>query len=187
MAVVTTVPTMTPISLPIIGVGENAFSPIPRSDVVYRSGTVAIAVATSSDTQALSMTITLPSSYAYVLRSMNAVVYGADAADWSTAAWGCFQDTSAAEPRSITYDLALPGVLVPKTPTGLVNGKVYTLETVPSKVVASIGSAGSQVCLWIRNDTADGTAMTFRAAIHLSVYDLSQAYAYAINTPTLVR
>jgi len=180
MAIVTTINTPIPKFVPIIGVGENQWSQIPRASVDFFTGVVAIPVATGGDTQKVEVNMVLNQGYSYALSDLTFLLWGVDVADWDSNAFCAWTNADSATEYA---DLALHN----EGQNAHQPGKTYHLEAAPPSRLMYHVDNGGKLQIVLTNTSIDGTSMSARAFARFWVYDINQSWHYGVNTPTLTR
>lgn len=180
MAVETTTITPAPTQYPVIGSGAPRPNFIPRGEIAFFTENQIIAVPNTGDSQLVKVVSVLPPGFGYVLRYMSLHLSGVDIADWDTSLYACFRDQDNSKQL---YDIGMDSGNV-----NYLGGRVFVprANSIPGKTIISLG-AGGEVCMHVANASIDGSAMTVRAEVVLLIFDLDQAYSWAINSPVSIR
>lgn len=169
---------------PIIGTGDSWQSPVPRANAMFSSGNQTLPVATSGDTQVLRFLCPLPKGFAYVLRTVTVLLWGADISEWKTANYAVFGHNIL--PFTDLFDLPMDGGNEQNVGIVANPGRLFSCRDVPEKTVIALDD---DYCIQVdnMNTTIDGSAMSCRLVAELLQFDIQQAYSYSINTPISVR
>lgn len=183
MTVTTTTLALPASNFPYIGAAptqEQWKTLIPRGEKIYGTTGSSVTVAGAGNEQALIVTANLPEGFAYVLVEASVSLIGADIADWQPAAFAALDDSVATPTFRDTFK-ADRGAIWATSTTAL--GGTYRCEDCPQKIIIPSAPDGGQLTYWIQNNVQDGVVMTAIAYFRFLVFDLNQAYYWAVNTP----
>lgn len=189
MAVVTSTVLLTESSVPYIGAAPTRDqwpTNIPRSEKIFTAINAAVTVAAGGDTQAIVMNQVLAEGFAYVMLEGAVQLSGADVADWNTAIFATLDDTTANPRFRDIYQVDRGGVSSVGG-GGAALSTCYRCTSCPTKMLIPSTSPGGQNRWVLENIVPDGVAMTVICFFRFLVFDLNQAYHWAVNTPLPVR
>lgn len=189
MAIETTTVLLTESSVPYIGAAPTRVqwpTNIPRSEKIFTAINFAVTVASGGDTQAIIVTCVLPEGFAYVMLEGAVQLTGADIADWNPAVFATLDDRTANPQLRDVYQVDRGGVAsAGGAGAGLTT--CYRCLNCPTKMLIPSASPGGQNRWVLENLVVDGAAMTVICYFRFLVFDLNQAYYWAVNTPMPVR
>lgn len=161
-------------------------TPIPRGEAIFSVFFDTIAAPSAGDSQSMSITCALPTTFAYILMEATVEIYDAevgDTADWDPALRATVRE-SASQGEWIATPRMDAGAAF--SISAILKGKVYQMLDPPKKmIIPKVG--GGEVFFAMQNTSVDGGPMTCNALVKLLEFDLNQAHYYAVNTPVPVR
>lgn len=187
MATTTTTVNATQDYFPYAGVTEPAIeqSAIPRGEVRIQ-GSTSVAAAGVGDNQMISMTLTLPGSFAYVLMDFSAHVYGVLATTFNFPQYQrlWIRSGSSFANSKVFFDMGLNGAA---GQSGANVSAVYQpIGRYKGLVVPEPGQS-VQLGMNIYNTTANDNTYGIDLSGRLLQFDIAQANYFGVNTPDPVR
>lgn len=186
MTVTTTTLNLVGKNIPYIGAAptqDQWQSIIPRAEKIYGTTSSSVTVAGAGNEQSLVVKCVLPEGFGYALVESSISLFGADIADWTPTAFAEMVDSVASPSYRDTFIADGSGIWATST-TAL--GRTYRCHECPSKIVIPAADGG-QLIYRVFNSTQDGVVMTCYAYFRFLVFDLNQAYFWAVNTPIPTR
>lgn len=154
----------------------------PRGSVVFEDSSSEIPIPGLGDQQQLSVSMTLPANFAYVLVELNLSLQSAtDMGDWDDTANGSFRTAGA----MVALWIALHSPGVARVGSAAATTRSYDFQHLPRALTRADGSASMSVN--VGNGSIDGEAAFLRFYARFLQYDVSQHHDVAVNLPTLTR
>ncbi len=193
MAVIETNLTPTPMIFPWRGITDisRERSEVPRAEIRWSEVNTDITDGAAADNQGMSIAATLPANFAYVIldlfASITQTVAGASNS-WDQQAFMSVNDDNSgvADSYNIPVSLASPGI----TSDNSGNQRevvCYVASQLPRIVILPREGATASISSIFINPTVNEADFTVRYFLRVAQYDVTQAYHWAVNTPTLTR
>ncbi len=161
--------------------GVIAKSDAPRGEVIFEEPSGAVTLAGVGDTQTVSVSLTLPANFAYVLKDLFfALQSNTDIADWDDTANVSYR--TAGDVVAIQIPLMSTGVAHFSGGQGI---RMYDWTHLPTGLTRAAGDASMSVNL--ANLVTNGEAASVRFYARFLQYDVSQHHDVEVNRPTLIR
>lgn len=188
MATTTTTIALTGRNFPLIGLTGYGYpsNAIPRSELLFDGAANAITVAAAGEDQIVSITMSLPRGYAYVLLEATLRIYGADVADWDDCAGAELQDSDVSPQFLAHMSFCNPGGEVAHSAGGVAL-KTYQVERPIQKVILCDRPGNGRLWVSCMNTTIDGVVMNCNMYARFARYDLEQARYFAVSAAVPVR
>lgn len=191
MATTTTTLTLASSRVAYIGVGvADGNNPIPRAELNFISYGGVVTAAAAGEDQLLSVVMSLPASYAYVLAHCSMWMFDAetgDMADWDTAFNALLTNvTSGTAPGSWISGIRFSSDAL-WSRSAVLKGRTYVGTELPQKIIIPNVAGNARMVCDLRNLTVDGGPMTLYFLAKFLEFDLNQATHWAVNTPWPVR
>lgn len=188
MATTDTTITVTPSNFPLIGYNalDGFANYIPRSELLFKSGSTAVTVAGAGEDQRILASCILPRGWAYVFLEATMRMDNPDVADWDDCA-GLELSDSIADPNFLCH-------MTFCNPSGEISHgstaqfwKSYYVHNPVNKVFLCDGADDGRLRIILMNTTIDGTAGSVHIYARFARFDLNQAHHFAVSAPMPVR
>lgn len=186
----TTTTTITPTlnTFPWQGLGDQLRdrSVVPRAELQYFALAAAITDGDATGQQ-LNIGCDLPGGFSYTLSSFSLVVSTtATLGSWDTVGYYAFINNGGGVNTTNGYygQIQSDGVVN----SGSLDARVYEpIRGMPPQLLMCPGDGDVKIQVKLRNRTGNETDQNVSVLIRLLRYDISQAYHWEPNTPTLIR